>query len=69
MAYAAFNDFGGPWNGVVKVAPYPREFYRIPGTENMLFPTALTFDNRGNLYVSSTLSGSIWMIDKKGGSC
>ncbi len=51
----------------------------LPGTEQIVFPNAVVFDDRGNLFVSETFSldaskpggfgmGGIWRIPKKGGS-
>jgi sugar lactone lactonase YvrE len=39
---------------------------RIPGTEAILFPNDLTFDKRGNLYVTDPAGGAVWRIDRNG---
>ena len=39
---------------------------RIPGTEAILFPNDLTFDKRGNLYVTDPAGGAAWRIDRNG---
>jgi len=33
---------------------------RLPGSERMTFPNALTFDARGNLYVTDSFGGAVW---------
>jgi sugar lactone lactonase YvrE len=40
---------------------------RLPGTENIIFPNALVFDEIGNIYVSDTLGGAIWRVPRDGG--
>ena len=51
------------------------ESFRLPGTEQIVYPDALAFDKRGNLYVSELYSmdsppafgpGGIWRIPPKG---
>lgn len=77
IIYAAFNDFeldmgtGFPTpignNGVWRIdpnEPMGANAERIPGTENILFPNAVIFDNKGNLYVTSTFGSSVWVITK-----
>ncbi len=50
----------------------------LPGTEQIFFPNALAFDQRGNLFVTETVSldasrpggfgmGGIWVVPKDGG--
>jgi sugar lactone lactonase YvrE len=39
---------------------------RIPGTEAILFPNDLTFDKRGNLYVTDAAGGAVWRIGGSG---
>jgi sugar lactone lactonase YvrE len=38
----------------------------IPGTEAILFPNDLTFDKRGNLYVTDAAGGAVWRIGRNG---
>jgi sugar lactone lactonase YvrE len=40
---------------------------RIRGTEAILFPNDLAFDERGNLYVTDPVGGAVWRIDTNGG--
>jgi len=67
-----------PNNGVYRVDRHGRAV-RLPGTEQIVLPNALAFDNRGNLYVTETFSfdpplvspagfgqGGIWRIPKGG---
>lgn len=44
-----------PNNGVYRVDRRGRSI-RLPGTEQIVFPNALAFDDRGNLYVTETYS-------------
>ena len=39
---------------------------RIPGTNAILFPNDLAFDNQGNLYVTDPAGGAVWRIDRNG---
>lgn len=64
-----------PENGVWRV-DRAGQAVRLPGTEQMVFPDALAFDQRGNLYVTEWFSvggagggfgpGAIWRIPKGG---
>jgi len=36
--------------------------YKLRGTEQIPFPNDVTTDSRGNLYVSDTVSGAIWIL-------
>jgi len=69
---------GVPDNGVYRVDRHGRAV-RLPGTEQIVLPNALAFDNCGNLYVTETYSfdpplvfpagfgrGGIWRIPKGG---
>jgi streptogramin lyase len=38
----------------------------IPGTEVMAFPNGLTFDRRGNLYVTDSALGAVWRLSSGG---
>ncbi|MGK7369621.1 MAG: SMP-30/gluconolactonase/LRE family protein, partial [Candidatus Halalkalibacterium sp. M3_1C_030] len=77
IIYAAVNAPLSPDNGVWRVDPKdPMQPELLPGTENIFFPNSLTFDRRGNLYVTSTTGpplgggtfgkGSIWRIPPGG---
>ena len=56
--YAALISFNPETHGVWRIGPNG-ETKRLAGSRNMVFPNALTFDARGNLYVSDS-SGAIW---------
>lgn len=56
--YAALISFNPETHGVWRIRRNG-EAKRLAGSRNMVFPNALTFDTRGNLYVSDS-SGSIW---------
>lgn len=77
IIYAAVNAPFTPDNGVWRIDPKnPTQPKLLPGTENIFFPNSLTFDRRGNLYVTSTTGpplgdgtfgkGSIWRIPPGG---
>lgn len=54
---AECNDTHGVWrirNGGRK--------HRLAGTEHIPFPNALTFGRHGELYVSDSLTGAIWVL-------
>jgi sugar lactone lactonase YvrE len=36
---------------------------RLAGSGNMLYPNALAFNSRGNLYVSDSLGGAVWRFN------
>ncbi len=69
--YAAMAT--GPGQGVYRADRYGN-FELLPGTEEIVLPNGLAFDNRGNLYVTESYSGSagaygpggIWRIPAKG---
>ena len=39
---------------------------RLPGTENMIIPNGVAFDEQGNLYASDSIMGAIWRIPSGG---
>jgi sugar lactone lactonase YvrE len=49
--------------GVYKITDDGSHAQRLPGSGSMLYPNALTFDSRGNLYVSDSLGGSVWRFN------
>ena len=51
--------------GVIRVTK-KGDWERLPGTEDILWPNALAFDKRGNLYVTDSLGGAIWRIPRGG---
>jgi len=48
-------------HGVWRITPHGRT-YKIAGTEQITFPNDVTLDGQGNLYVSDTAGGAIWII-------
>jgi len=57
--YAALDTRQAPTHGVWKIAANGKKLSRLPGTEGMFLPNALTFDDAGSLYVTDS-AGAIW---------
>ena len=64
--YFALPNPGQPDVGVYRVTDDGAE--QIPGTENMVVPNGLAFDNEGNLYATDSILGSIWRMAPDGSS-
>ena len=64
--YVAVPSLDPATSGVYKIAR-DGSFTRLPGTEAIVFPNGLTFDKRGNLYVTDTILGAVWRIPADGG--
>ncbi|MBZ0189349.1 MAG: hypothetical protein K8F91_24100 [Candidatus Obscuribacterales bacterium] len=64
--YFALPNPGQPDVGVYRVTDDGAE--RIPGTENMVVPNGLAFDDEGNLYATDSILGSIWRMAPDGSS-
>lgn len=62
--YAAFESSDHSLNGVWKVNSKGTKI-RLTGSEEIDFPNALTFDQRGNLYVTDS-TGSVWRFEPRG---
>ena len=62
--YAAVATFDAT-SGVYKIAR-DGSFTRLPGTEEIVFPNGVTFDKRGNLYVTDTILGAVWRVPASG---
>ncbi|HUE87166.1 MAG TPA: hypothetical protein VMO26_13910 [Vicinamibacterales bacterium] len=63
--YAALASFDAN-HGVWRVSRDATEIQRVPGSEAIGFPNALTFDPRGNLYVTDSFRGAIWRAPRGG---
>ena len=63
--YAAAPTDAPDWHGVVAVSP-GGALERLPGSEQMIFPNALAFDHRGNLYITDSIGGAIWRVPPEG---
>jgi sugar lactone lactonase YvrE len=66
--YAALVTHDPATHGVWRIDHKGREQTRLPGSEHIVFPNALTFDPRGNLYVTDSVAGAIWRFPAHGGS-
>jgi sugar lactone lactonase YvrE len=64
--YAAHNTHTID-KGIYRVSPDGSQVTRLAGSEEMVFPNALTFDARGNLYATDSIVGAIWRFPKDGG--
>jgi hypothetical protein len=63
--YAALHTLDPETQGVWRIRKNGKLATRLPGSEQMAFPNALTFDDSGNLYVTDS-TGSIWRFDPDG---
>jgi len=63
--YMAHWSPGLPSTGVYRVSR-DGSIEQLPGTEDILWPNALAFDKRGNLYVTDSEGGAIWRIPRGG---
>ena len=63
--YAAVATFDPATSGVYKIAR-DGSFARLPGTGAIVFPNGVTFDKRGNLYVTDTILGAVWLVPASG---
>jgi sugar lactone lactonase YvrE len=63
--YAALNSFRPATRGVWRIRQNG-EAERLAGSKRMPFANALTFDPRGNLYVTDSVDGAIWRFPREG---
>lgn len=61
--YAALVSGDPTTHGVWRIDP-DGEAVRLAGSGGIAFPNALTFDARGNLYVTNTVMGEVWRFPK-----
>jgi sugar lactone lactonase YvrE len=52
-------------SGVYRISP-DGTYERFVGSEAITFPNSLAFDEQGNLYVTDTIMGAIWLIPRGG---
>jgi sugar lactone lactonase YvrE len=65
--YAAVHSFSNPAvRGVWKFDRISGAASKIPGTEAIVWPNDLAFDESGNLYITDSLAGIIWRISPSG---
>jgi sugar lactone lactonase YvrE len=62
--YAAFGACNSN-NGVVRVSRNGT-IEHLAGSESMVFPNSLTFDSKGNLYVTDSFGGTVYRYGKSG---
>ena len=65
--YAALVTHDPSTHGVWRIGRNGWDRARLPGSEQIVFPNALTFDPRGNLYVTDSVGGAIWRFPAGGG--
>ena len=63
--YAADVTFDPATRGVYRIARDGASV-RLPGTGGIQFANGLAFDQRGNLYVTDSISGAVWRIPRGG---
>ena len=64
--YAAFDSRSDATRGVYRLNRRGRNLTRLAGSEGMIFPNYLAFDDDGNLYASDSFGGSIWRFTDAG---
>jgi sugar lactone lactonase YvrE len=64
--YAAVVSPDPAVHGVWRITCDGSRRARLPGSEGMTFPNALTFDARGNLYVTDSFGGTVWRFARVG---
>jgi len=64
--YAALDTRDEATRGVWKFSKTQSTSERLAGSENMVFPNALTFDDAGNLYATDSLLGEVWRFTSDG---
>ncbi len=64
--YAAVVSPDPAVHGVWRIECHGSRRSRLPGSERMTFPNALTFDARGNLYVTDSFGGAVWRFPRDG---
>lgn len=63
--YAAAATFDPATQGVYRITA-DGSATRLPGTGSIAFANGLTFDQRGNLYVTDSSAGAVWRIPRGG---
>jgi sugar lactone lactonase YvrE len=64
--YAAVKGSNAAVRGVYEVSPSGATF-RIPDTEQILFPNSIAFDHHnGTMYVSDMYGGAVWRVPRGG---
>ncbi len=64
--YAALASAEPSTQGVYRISKDGTSVERLAGSEQITLPNALTFDARGNLYVTDSMTGKIWRYDRNG---
>ena len=64
--YAALVTHDRATHGVWRIGRNGWDQARLAGSEEIVFPNALTFDARGNLYVTDSVDGAIWRFPAGG---
>lgn len=63
--YAVVSSSNPDVHGIWSIAPDGTK-ERLAGTENIGFPNDVTFDVRGNVYISDSSGGAIWRVPRGG---
>lgn len=64
--YAGVSSANPDANGVWKFDRKTGETSKIEGSEAIGFPNDVTFDKRGNLYITDSALGAVWRVPKHG---
>jgi sugar lactone lactonase YvrE len=65
--FVAVDALDPALNGVYRVAR-DGTVEKLPGTGQITIPNGVAFDKRGNLYVTETLTGQVWVVPPGGGA-
>ena len=64
--YVAMSSFDPETHGVWRVSADGATVERFAALDTKGFPNVLEFDSKGNLYVSDTIGGGVWKVDRQG---
>ncbi|MCH7606102.1 MAG: SMP-30/gluconolactonase/LRE family protein, partial [Chloroflexi bacterium] len=64
--YIAMATMEADTHGVWRVSRDGSKVDRFAAMDVTTFPNGVTFDSAGNLYVSDTVGGAVWKVDKQG---
>ena len=66
--FAANVTFNPASHGVYRISEGGGQIERLAGSEGMIFPNAIAFDDDGLMYVTDSIAGAIWRFDIDSGA-